>query len=177
MIKSFHYIIYGESNTGKTFLCNRISGIDMSLNLLQPSIGVEIFNTECHYTTPKRLQFWDLSGDKEYYNIVKRYFELSNNLILTYDTRRITSFYFLKRALHLINTEGKEIILLGTKYNSRKHDTGFDWEVDEYASIQNYKHYKVDSLDDCSIDDFLKKLNNLIDEKMESEVGCCCTIL
>jgi small GTP-binding protein len=169
------YIVYGQCNTGKTLLCNLLSESYVNTYYYQPSIGVEIFTRDINISTPKTLQFWDLCGDAYYYNIIKRYFNLSDNLILTYDTSDIKSFYFLKRAVLLLNTENKKVIILGTKCDLEDVNNNFTEDVEMYANNRNFKYYKVSIYKRETIDNFLQNLNELIGD--EQDVECSCNIL
>ena len=90
----FKVIIVGDTNTGKTTICNTLMERSNQTMQYQPTIGID-FNTVTKqiYTNVKiKTQLWDTAGQEKYRSIITSYFRNICAAIITYDITNRSSF-------------------------------------------------------------------------------------
>ena len=137
----FKLILVGDTNTGKTTICNTLIGRNIKTMQYQPTIGID-FNSLVKrlYNNEKvKVQIWDTAGQEKYRSIITSYFRNISSAIITYDVTNRTSFMRVInwiQELHKFNTcrhaYYHPILLLGTKSDLNKNrkvsfDEGFQF--------------------------------------------------
>lgn len=120
-IKTIKLLLLGDKNTGKTALVEKICKHTFNYSNHIPTFGVN-YNTLYlnKYQHTFNIDFWDLSGCKDYLTMLKIYSMESDYLLLCFDLSQPKTleslFHFWLQELNKINfTKPKHFILIGTK--------------------------------------------------------------
>jgi GTPase SAR1 family protein len=93
-----------------------------------------------------KLHIWDLSGDKYYKNIAKRYINESIGILLVFDLSRKSTFNNLKSWIQLIDPEQikkKKIILIGNKNDKNKVIE--QYELNTFILTYGLEYYEINA--------------------------------
>lgn len=136
----FKVIFVGDTNTGKTTICNTLMNRNIKTMQYQPTIGID-FNSlvkTIYNDINVKVQMWDTAGQEKYRSIITSYFRNISSAIITYDVTNKTSFM---RVINWINELDRfnscnhdykhPILLLATKSDLHKErkvsfDEGFN---------------------------------------------------
>ena len=176
----FKFMILGSSNTGKTYLANRIhfykdysNFIDCQKDI-QPTLGVEVKSFPIKYKNSSiKIQFWDLSGNVRFEKFVSSYIRGSNALILCYDAYNRDSFKYIKNKYSEIKNQNKNSIyvLIRNKYdikaNKDNNNIVSDEEALEFADANNIIFRHISSIE--KYENGIIKLFELILDKVLDE--------
>ena len=146
----FYFMILGSSNTGKTYLANRIhfykdysNFIDCQKDI-QPTLDIDFKLFRIKYKNKSiKIQFWDSSGDDRFENYINAYMRGSNVFILCYDAYIRDSFNYIKNKYSQIKNESNNSIyvLIRNKYdikaNKDNNNIVSDEEALEFADANN----------------------------------------
>lgn len=146
-------------------------------NLLEVLTGNNIFNENYNKTIGvdhKRkkykkiiLNFWDLAGDPKYKNLVYRYFNNSDIILLVYNCNDILDSLEYIKNFYYNNTnliQNKKIILIGNKYDLYNSSHIYNlYEFCEETKIQNFyvsckTKYGIKNLINFILDNYLEKI-------------------
>ena len=109
----YKVILVGDTNTGKTTICNTLMGRKLQTMQYQPTIGID-FNalTEkiCKNKYAK-IHLWDTAGQEKFRCIINSYYRNTCGTILTYNVTNRQSFLNITSWLNDIE-----------KYNNCTHD-------------------------------------------------------
>jgi Ras-related protein Rab-39B len=94
--------IIGDCEVGKTTLINTYINGKYDYTPYNLTIGVDFY---VKMIKDIKLHIWDLSGDKYYKNIAKRYINESIGILLVFDLSRKSTFNNLKSWIQLIDPE------------------------------------------------------------------------
>tara|TARA_Y100000816_G_scaffold292569_2_gene288706 strand:+ start:9197 stop:9991 length:795 start_codon:yes stop_codon:yes gene_type:complete len=120
---SFKIILIGDSNTGKTTICNTLLDRENLKMQYQPTIGIDlnILRTNIYDNILIKSQIWDTAGQEAYRSIINSYYRNTCGTILTYSITNMRSFNNLQRWINDINQLNNcrhnythPILLLGT---------------------------------------------------------------
>lgn len=160
------FVILGDKDVGKTTLIkNYIKGV-------VPTIGVDFFSTTIFMNQKNfKIHVWDTSGNRNFLNIIKVYFQSSIGVILVFNLNDLESFNNIDFWMQQILIENKgyqKIVLIGTHSDKRKLVTP---EMIE----QKCKFYKLDYFEtgeDFHIEHcFLKMISEIMKEyKLKSHL-------
>lgn len=125
----FKIILIGDTNTGKTTICNTLSGNNLPNMQYQPTIGVDFNSIMKEVFTDKfiKIHLWDTAGQEKYRSIVNSYYRNTCGMILTYDITDSKTFNNLEKWLNEVKPYNNckhhyrhPILLLGTKKDKAK---------------------------------------------------------
>jgi len=120
---SFKIILVGDSNTGKTTICNTLLERENLKMQYQPTIGIDlnILRMYIYNNVLIKNQLWDTAGQETYRSIINSYYRNTCGTILTYSVTNLRSFNNLDRWINDINQHNickhnytHPILLLGT---------------------------------------------------------------
>ena len=109
----FKIILVGDTNTGKTTICNTLMNRKLKKMQYQPTIGID-FNSlirKIFNDVNVKVQLWDTAGQEKYRSIITSYYRNICSAIVTYDVTNRTSFM---RVISWINELNR--------FNTCKHD-------------------------------------------------------
>lgn len=109
----FKIILIGDTNTGKTTICNTLMHRKLKMMQYQPTIGID-FNSlirKIFNNVNVKVQLWDTAGQEKYRSIITSYYRNICAAIVTYDVTNRTSFM---RVINWINELNR--------FNTCKHD-------------------------------------------------------
>ena len=181
----FKFMILGSSNTGKTYLSNRIhfykdysNFIDCQKDI-QPTLGVEVKSFPIKYKNSSiKIQFWDSSGDVRCENYINAYMRGSNAFILCYDAYNRDSFNYIKNKYSEIKNQNKNSIyvLIRNKYdikaNKDNNNIVSDEEALEFADANNiiFRHISsIEKYENGIIKLFELILDKVLDEEKKNQ--------
>jgi len=128
----FKLLIIGEENTGKTKICNRLSG-----GLFNPSydetIGIEFSTcfTQIYDNLLIKCQLWDTSGRKIFLPVINSYFKGVAGIIIVYDVTDRRSFNRIDFWLDKIKNSSRrdeeiKILLIGNKCDKINRNVSYE---------------------------------------------------
>ena len=181
----FKFMILGSSNTGKTYLANRIhfykdysNFIDCQKDI-QPTLGIvlQIFKIKYKNSSIK-IAFWDSSGDVRSEKLVSSYIRGSKAFILCYDAYNRDSFNYIKNKYSQIKNESNNSIyvLIRNKYdikaNKDNNNIVSDEEALEFADANNiiFRHISsIEKYENGIIKLFELILDKVLDEEKKNQ--------
>lgn len=124
----FKVIIIGDTNTGKTTICNTLMNRLNPTMQYQPTIGIDfnsnietLYKSDTHQTNVK-IHLWDTAGQEKYRSIVNSYYRNTCGTIITYDITNESTFRHIDNWLAELRKHNNcrhhyshPILLLGTK--------------------------------------------------------------
>ena len=182
---SFKIIIVGDTNTGKTTICNTLLNRPNKNIQYQPTIGIDlnILRTYIYDNISIKSQLWDTAGQETYRSIINSYYRNTCGSILTYSITSRQSFQNLHRWLTDINKFNccyhdykHPILLLGTRKDQESKRQVSTKEAFEFASLyENIIFREITSFEKHSgledgILEFIRKIYTLTDNSRLSEL-------
>ena len=158
--------IIGDCGVGKTTLINTYINGKYDYTPYNLTIGVDFY---VKMIKDIKLHIWDLSGDKYYKNIAKRYIDESIGILLVFDLSRKSTFNNLKSWIELIDPDQikkKQIILIGNKNDKNKLIEKY--ELNTFILTYGLEYYEINAKENTINGIFknlvknikLKQLNN-----------------
>jgi len=167
----------GDSGVGKTSL-GKLFENNKFTNFINPTIGVEYFSKV--YTINKnkyKLQIWDLSGNRNFDNIINIYMKKVQIIFIIFDLSNKNSFNNIIKWINKTkeNTTNSKIILIGNKSDlSRKVSNN---EINNITSQYNMNYNEISLKNNIGIEklnnDIIKTINNIIPKKTEKKRDYC----
>ena len=178
----FKIILIGDSNTGKTTICNTLLERDNVTMQYQPTIGIDlnILNMELYNDTNVKIQLWDTAGQEVYRSIISSYYRNTCGTILTYNITDRKSFENLDMWLNDINKFNccshyykHPVLLLGTnrdKENKRQvsYKEGYDYAHHNNLIFREIVSFKKDGPLEEGVLEFLRLIYTLTDKNREN---------
>ena len=116
--KLLNYVILGDSGVGKSSILNQFIKYDFNSNQ-STTVGLEFCVSKININGYNiNLHIWDLSGQCTYQNLVKKYCNEANGVILVYDVNNRRTFNYLEKWIFDIRNNTRpniKIILVGNK--------------------------------------------------------------
>lgn len=164
-IKTIKILLLGDKNTGKTALIEKICKKQFNYKNHIPTFGVNyntLYLNKYDYTF--NLDFWDLSGCKDYINLLKIYFIESDIILLCFDLTQkntLESLYnfWLYEIKKIKGFKNKQLLIIGNK-----NDLNFkinDKFIKDYTIKMDLNIYRL-SAKKTSNFEFL--ISNIIDK-------------
>ena len=138
------------------------------------------------------INYWDLSGDPKYENLILRYFNNTDIILLVYNCYDVNdSFEFIKNFYNenIDSLYYTKIIIVGNKYDlyNNSYNKNILLEFCEEKNIQHFytsckTKYGIKNLIKFFLDDYLEKITEYEDIKinLNENYKCnikCCNIL
>ena len=178
----FRIILIGDSNTGKTTICNTLLDRNNPHMQYQPTIGIDlnVINMELYNDTNIKIQLWDTAGQEVYRSIINSYYRNTCGVILTYNITDRRSFFSLDNWLNDINKFNcckhyykHPILLLGTnrdKENKRQvsYKEGYDYARHNNLIFREVVSFNKQGPLDDGILEFLRSIYALTDKNREN---------
>ena len=177
----FKFMILGISDTGKTFLTERIklfnnfSEYIKKVGAITPTIGVDFKILNINYKNQLfKIQFWDTSGSERFKDTVAGFMRGCKAFLLCYDAFNRDSFnHIIKQYKELKNYYKKAIyVLVRNKYDKKidedniHNDIVSDEEALEFAEENNIIFSHISSV--IKNETGIKRLFELILDKILS---------
>jgi len=163
----YKFLIIGDENTGKTNICNRMSGNAFKVDY-NHTIGIE-FST-CFTKADSEIikcQLWDTSGKRIFAPVLKSYYKGVIGIIIVYDVTNKKSFnridYWLKEIKNNKPLDEEvEILLIGNKTD--KKNRVVTWEMGQKKALKNQiLFFETSALrEENNIRDIKKEFCNII---------------
>jgi small GTP-binding protein len=136
----YKLLIIGDENTGKTNICNRMSGNPFNVSY-DHTIGIE-FST-CFTKVDSEIikcQLWDTSGKRIFAPVLQSYYKGVIGIIIVYDVTNLASFKRIDYWLDQIRNnkpkdEEVEILLIGNKIDKRNRV--ITWDMGQKKALDN----------------------------------------
>lgn len=161
LIKS---VLIGDSNTGKTSLCNKLLYDKFNTNIGQ-TIGVTYFKKNIKTNNNNySLQLWDLSGNPRFRVISYMYLKDANIVFLLFDLHNY-NINKIKEWIELIKEKSNKypkIILIGNKLDLVKEPVKILEKINSEI-LNNVTYLEISIKDNINID----KLNNIISSSLD----------
>ena len=176
----FKLILVGDTNTGKTTICNTLLNRNNKTMQYQPTIGID-FNGihETIYTdTLIKVQLWDTAGQEKFRSIINSYYRNTCGTILTYNITNRRSFENLTRWIQDIYQHNNcrhdfkhPILLFGTcKDLVRKRQVSYDEALTFSMKYPEMTFREINSfIKKGALQDGYYELLRLIYDKIETE--------
>jgi len=155
---TFKIVFAGDTNTGKTTICNTILDRANPTMQYQPTVGIDFNSMTTRLTTHVtdiniRAHLWDTAGQEKYRSIIRSYYRNTCATILLYDTTCRKSFDNLDYWLNEIRQFSickhlyrHPVLLFGTKKDiTRRRKVTYD-EAYKFADTNGLIFYEVNSL-------------------------------
>ena len=176
----FKLILVGDTNTGKTTICNTILNRNNKTMQYQPTIGIDFNGTfETIYTnTLIKVQLWDTAGQEKFRSIINSYYRNTCGTILTYNITNRTSFNNLTRWIEDIYHHNNcrhefkhPILLFGTcKDLEKKRQVSYDEALKFSMKYPEMTFREINSfIKKGALQDGYYELLRLIYDKIEKE--------
>lgn len=161
LIKS---VLIGDSNTGKTSLCNKLIYDKFNTDIGQ-TIGVTYFKKNIKTNNNNySLQLWDLSGNPRFRVISYMYLKDANIVFLLFDLNNY-NVKKIKDWIELIKEKSKKnskIILIGNKLDLVKKPSKLLQKINPEL-LNNISYLEISIKNDININ----KLNNIISNTLD----------
>lgn len=182
---SFKIILVGDSNTGKTTICNTLLERENPTMQYQPTIGIDlnILRTYIYNNVLIKSQLWDTAGQETYRSIINSYYRCTCGTILTYSITNLRSFNNLDRWIYDINQYNNckhkythPILLLGTckdleKQRKVSYEQGLEF-AQRYSNVifrEIVSFNKNGALDDGMLE-FIRLIYSLTEKSRKEEI-------
>jgi small GTP-binding protein len=188
--KKFKIIIVGDTNTGKTTFIRNYLNYD--IRYLSTTIALEYYFTEKYYFGSLiKINFCDISGNKNYFNISKNYLSNTDGIIMIYDINKketIDNLYLWKKCILENNKEiENKILIIGNKNNNYLYQNkivNYDNENENDNKINNLftelpkidvLEYKIDIYKEKNnikkiVDDYIDNINEKYNKKINNNL-------
>ena len=180
-MNSKNYIIkcnfLGDSGVGKTSL-GKLFEQNKFINFINPTIGVEYFSKEYIVDKNKyKLQIWDLSGNRNFDNIINLYMKKVQIIFIIFDLSNKNTFNniikWIKKAKE--NTTNSKIILIGNKSDLNRQVSNND--INNITTQYNMNYNEISLKNNIGIEklnnDIKKIINTIIPKKIERKRDYC----
>ena len=177
----FKFMILGASNTGKSYLTNRIYLYDdysefiNSKNNIMHTIGVDFKILIIKYKNKTiKIQFWDTSGNNRFEHIASSFMRGCSSFLLCYDAYNKDSFNYIKNKYFEIKSiyNNAVYVLIRNKYdlkiNKDNKDIVLDEEALEFADNNNIIFAHVSSIEKYEIG-IIKIFELILDKIIDKE--------
>ena len=175
----FKVIFAGDTNTGKTTICNTIMERSIKTMQYQPTIGIDFNSLIKKLPNDKsvKVQLWDTAGQEKYRSIITSYFRNICAAIVTYDVTNKPSFM---RVVNWINDLKQfntcshyyehPILVLGTKsdlYKERKvtFDEGFNFSQKNGLIFREINSFVLEGQLECGFNELLQTIYSIVDNE------------
>lgn len=175
----FKIIFAGDTNTGKTTICNTLIDRNLKTMQYQPTIGID-FNSlvkKLHNNKKIKVQLWDTAGQEKYHSIITSYFRNICSAIVTYDITNQTSFMRVAKWINDLNRFNccthyyrHPILLLGTKADlPKERRVSFD-EAYQFSLKNNLIFREINSFElkgnlENGFNELLQTIYSIVDEE------------
>ena len=90
----FKLILVGDTNTGKTTICNTLLERELKEMQYQPTIGIDFngTNEKIYTNTLVKVHLWDTAGQEKFRSIINSYYRNTCGTILTYKITNRNTF-------------------------------------------------------------------------------------
>ena len=181
-IKTFKFILLGDTNVGKTVIFERLEGRDFNKNTLstigmvQKTLDKEVINVKNNEKIKIRIKLWDTAGQERFRCLTSSYYRDSNGIILIYDISNVTSFEHVIKWIDSVKGsigtgDDYKIFLLGNKRDLRdnKSDDNIKY-IDSEEAKDLCENEAIEFLGECSgktdtfkqIDDLFNKICHIV---------------
>ena len=166
--------VLGDSQTGKTSICNSIMGIDFREDTLA-TIGADKFETRSTLKNGEeiKLVLWDTSGQERFRSVALKTIRSAQGVVLVLDLTSRTSFENINVWLKQIedNLNNPCIVLFGNKNDNSKEK----WQVtieeaQEFAKNINLKFFETSAKTKFGINEGLSYIVNETYDKIEKMI-------
>lgn len=163
----FKIVIVGDSNVGKTSLCDRYVYDSLTLSRPSPTIGIEYFSNIVNINdTLVKLNIWDTAGQEKFRSICLSYYRYSTGALVCFALNNSKSFENISeyiKELKIYGCKYTHIALVGT-FADCTNDREVDQEdIDDLCKRYNINYYETSPKYGTNVDDtFTKFCENIL---------------
>ncbi|CAK84269.1 unnamed protein product (macronuclear) [Paramecium tetraurelia] len=163
--QEYRIVMLGDMSVGKTSILDRYINRNFSEKHNQ-TIAVDLRHVQASSNiTVSYLNFWDFSGEQQFWNVRKEFYEDANMIILVFDLASRKSFNSLNEWTQEANNMGATklpVLVVGNKQDKRNisENEGQDW-----AKQRSYHYIEVSALQNSNIDSMFKLIKDILSQK------------
>lgn len=184
-------VVCGESQVGKSLLCQRLSSAEKHNELLlynrsssigysadpyKPTIGLDmaVLKRRIAFTTIAKIHLWDTSGDERYTEIIRSYYRTCCGAIVVIDMNDDTSYQTVKKWIKDLKSQRRKdhrsmIISVFANVHDGFHENNRN--IKHFCENEDVYYSEVELLNNENVEHsfstFLKMINDTyIDKRM-----------
>ena len=173
--KAIKLALLGDTQVGKTCLCNTFFNIEYSDNVLS-TIGKEKYESMIKLKNGQEMKviFWDTAGQERFRSIALKTLKTAQGVVVVFDVTSRKTFENVVHWLKEINENFNKvcIVLFGNKIDMppEKREVSKE-EAEKFAKDNKLKYFETSALQNIGIQEGFKEIINDAYEKFEGSSG------